>query len=382
MEFDIHFKVLLAVFLVAVVLGAIIAKTNFCTMGAVSDWVNMGDTGRMRSWFFAIAIAGGGLLVLELMKVVTLPTNTMPPYRTPQAAWLRYLFGGFIFGIGMVLGSGCGTKSLIRVGGGNLKSVFVVAGISAVAYLMFTTNFFNVAIMSWMGPTVIDLTNYKITGQNADAIVSVVAGTDPWMTRAVVGALVIGAILWFVFRSEDFRGNFDHILGGAAVGLAVLAGWFLTGGPASEDWRAAAAFAVERPSRVDVQSFTFITPIGDAGRYLFEPTRFSQLNFGIMGVAGVVVGSFLYAIFTRSFRFEWFSSFQDFVNHAVGGVLMGFGGFIAMGCTVGQGVTGASTLALGSFLALGAMIAGATVTMKIQYYRLDERGLWVAFREG
>ncbi len=382
MEFDVHFKVLLSVFLVAVVMGALVAKTSFCTMGAVSDWVNMGDTGRMRAWLFAIAVAGGGLLVLELLAVVSLPANTMPPYRTAQAAWLRYLLGGFVFGIGMVLASGCPTKSLIRIGGGNMKSVFVVAAISAVAYLMFTTQFFNVAIMSWVGPTVIDLTNYKITGQNADAIVSGLAGTDPMMTRMILSVVVIGGLLWFVLRSADFRGNFDHILGGAAVGLAVLAGWFITGGPAAEDWREAAAFAVERPSRVDVQSFTFITPIGDAGRYLFEPTRLSQLNFGIMGVAGVVLGSFLYSICTGNFRFEWFASGQDFINHVAGGVLMGFGGFLAMGCTIGQGVTGASTLAVGSFLALGAMVLGGAVTMKVQYFMLDERGFWHALREG
>ncbi len=130
-------------------------------------------------------------------------------------------------------------------------------------------------------------------------------------------------------------------------------------------------FAAERPSRVDVQSFTFITPIGDTGRYLFEPTRFSLISFGVMGVFGVVLGSFLYALVGRSLRFEWFASFRDFVNHLAGGVLMGFGGFLAMGCTIGQGVTGTSTLALGSFLALAAMIAGGAVTMKVQYALLD-----------
>ena len=126
MEFDIHFKVLLSVFLVATVMGAAMARTNFCTMGAVSDWVNMGDLGRLRSWLLAIAVAVGGVAILELAGLLTLPGNTMPPYRTPQFAWLRYLLGGFLFGIGMTLASGCGTKTLIRLGGGNLKSIVVV----------------------------------------------------------------------------------------------------------------------------------------------------------------------------------------------------------------------------------------------------------------
>ncbi len=247
---------------------------------------------------------------------------------------------------------------------------------------MFTTEFFNIAVMSWVGPTVVNLAPYEISGQNVDALVSWLAGTDPKATRAAVGALIVGALLWFVFRSADFRGNFELVLGGTVVGLAVLVGWFITGGPSGEDWRAAAMFADERPSRVDVQSFTFITPIGDTGRYLLDPTRFSLINFGVMGVFGVILGAFLYALVSRTFRLEWFVSFQDFVNHVGGGLLMGFGGFLAMGCTIGQGVTGASTLALGSFIALAAMIAGGAVTMKVQYALLDEGGFWRALRAG
>jgi uncharacterized membrane protein YedE/YeeE len=380
MEFDIHFKVLLSVFGVALALGALIARTNFCTMGAVSDWVNMSDTGRIRSWLFAVAVAAGGLALLELTALVTLPANTMPPYRTAQFAWLRFLLGGLLLGVGMTLASGCPTKTLVRIGGGNLKSVFVAAAIAAVGYLMFATEFFNLAVMSWIGPTVIDLARYEISGQNIDAVVSRLAGTEPKLTRAAAGAVAAGALLWFVFRSRDFRGNLDHVLGGAAVGLAVLAGWFITGGPAGEDWRAAAMFAAERPSRVEVQSFTFVSPIGDAARYLAEPTRLSLLNFGVMGVFGVVLGSFLYSVLSRSFRFEWFVSLRDLLAHVAGGALMGFGGFLAMGCTIGQGVTGASTLAVGSFLALAAMVAGAAVTMKVQYFLLDERGFWHALR--
>lgn len=367
MEFDIHFKVLLSVFVIAMLMGATMAKTNFCTMGAVSDWTNMGDTGRLRSWLLAVAVAAGGVVILELTGVISLPGNTMPPYRTPQFAWLRYLLGGFLFGVGMTLGSGCATKTLIRIGGGNLKSVLVALAISAVGYLMFTTEFFNVAVMSWLAPTIADLSVYGVKGQGADALLSHLTGADPRLARAVAGVAIAGGLLWFVFRSADFRGNRELVTGGAAVGLAVIAGWFITGGPYGEEWREHAMFAAERPSRVEVQSYTFISPIGDAGRYLLEPTRLSQLNFGIMGVFGVIAGSFLYAIASRTFRIEWFVSVRDFVNHLVGGLLMGFGGFLAMGCTIGQGVTGTSTLAVGSFLALAAMIAGGAVAMKVQY---------------
>jgi uncharacterized protein len=373
MEFDIHFRVLLAVFVIALLAGATMARTNFCTMGAVSDWMNMGDTSRLRSWLLAVAVASGGVVILELAGVINLG-STMPPYRTPQFAWLRYLLGGFLFGVGMTLGSGCATKTLIRIGGGNLKSVLVAVAISAVGYLMFTTEFFNVAVMSWLAPTIADLSAYGVQGQNADALLSHATGAEPRLARALAGTVIVGALLVFVFRSADFRGNLELVIGGAAVGLAVIAGWFITGGPFGEEWREHAMFAAERPSRVEVQSYTFISPIGDTGRYLLEPTRLSQLNFGIMGVFGVIAGSFLYAIASRTFRVEWFVSFRDFVNHLVGGLLMGFGGFLAMGCTIGQGVTGTSTLAVGSFLALAAMIAGGAVAMKVQYALLDAEG--------
>jgi uncharacterized protein len=163
----------------------------------------------------------------------------------------------------------------------------------------------------------------------------------------------------------------------------VVAGWYITAGPLGEAWREYAMFAAtERPARVGVQSFTFVSPIGETLRYVLEPSQLTLITFGVMAVLGVILGSFLYGLVTGGLRFEWFASFQDFVNHAAGGLLMGYGGFVAMGCTIGQGITGVSTLALGSFLALGAIIAGSALTMKVQYYMMDERGFWPALRAG
>src|SRR5210317_267130 len=116
-------------------MGAIVNKTNFCTMGAVSDWVNIGDTGRFRAWLFAIAIALLGVTVLEAAGVVNV-TSAFPPYRGPQLIWAENLLGGILFGIGMTLASGCGNKCLVRIGGGNLKSIMVFAVIAVIAYFM------------------------------------------------------------------------------------------------------------------------------------------------------------------------------------------------------------------------------------------------------
>jgi hypothetical protein len=385
MEFTIHNQVLGLVFLLAVILGAVANKTNFCTMGAVSDWVNMGDMGRMRAWLFAITVALGGVLLLEAMGKLTLPGDTFPPYRTGNFSWLRYVLGGFLFGIGMTLGSGCGNKTCVRIGGGNIKSLFVLAIASFCAYLMLWGDikgegFFDVVFNSWIQPTAINLPNAGIQNQELGSIVAGLTGGNAADLHLIVGGVLVALLLVYIFKSADFRGSFDNILGGLVVGLVVLAGWVITGGTMGAEWKDYAEMATDIPSRVSVQSYTFISPMGDSVRYLLNASNFSLINFGIMALVGVIVGSFLYSIVTRKFRFEWFASGSDFVNHAVGGVLMGFGGVLSMGCTIGQAVTGVSTLALGSILTFGAIVFGCALTMKVQYYMLDEQGFFGALR--
>ena len=370
MELNIHQQVLGTVFAVAAVMGAVVNRTNFCTMGAVSDWVNMGDSGRLRSWLLAIAVATGGLLLLEILGKAQLGEGTFPPYRTANFAWLRYLVGGALFGVGMTLGSGCGNKTLVRVGGGNLKSLVVLAIASVMAYLMLWTNFYANVFDSWMAPLTINLASAGIKSQTVDGILGGILGMPGGSLHVVLGGLIVLGLLAYAFSSEEFRGNFDNVLGGAVVGLAVVAGWALTGGALGAEWKEWAEMADVPPSRVEVQSFTFISPMGDLVRYLTDPANLSLINFGICALLGVVVGSFIFAVVTRRFRVEWFVSVGDFANHAVGGLLMGVGGVLSMGCTIGQAVTGVSTMALGSMLTFVAIVAGAAGTMKYQYWRM------------
>ena len=385
MEFTIHNQVLGLVFLIAVVMGAVANKTNFCTMGAVSDWVNMGDTGRLRAWLLAIAVAMLGVLLLEGSGTLTLPSDTFPPYRTATFAWLRYALGGVMFGIGMTLGSGCGNKTFVRLGGGNLKSLVVLAIASVAAYYMLWgdikgAGFFDVVFNSWIAPTNIDLGAHGIASQELGAIVAGLTGADAASLHYVIGGIFVLGLLFFVFKSADFRTSFDNILGGLVIGLAVIAGWYITGGTMGAAWKDYAEMATDIPSRVNVQSYTFISPMGDSVRYLLNPTNLSLVNFGIMAVCGVIVGSLLYSLIARKFRVEWFASSKDFVAHAFGAVLMGVGGVLSMGCTIGQGITGVSTLALGSILTFASIVFGSALTMKVQYYLMDEQGFFGALR--
>ncbi len=370
MEFGIHQQILLSVFVVAVVMGAVANKTNFCTMGAVSDWVNMEDKGRLRAWLLAIAVAMAGVLVLETMGKVNLSGSTFPPYRTANFAWLRNVFGGLMFGIGMTLASGCGNKTLVRIGGGNIKSLVVLVVACVMAYLMLWTDFYGLAFDSWMAPWTINLGAHGIANQTIYGILAGMVGAEPNSLHVAVGAVIMIGLLAYIFASADFRGNTDNILAGVVIGLAVIIGWYLTGSAMGAEWKEWAEMADVPPSRVEVQSFTFISPMGDTARYLMSPANFALINFGVTALFGVIVGSLLYALISRSFRIEWFANFGDFLNHAVGGVLMGIGGVLSMGCTVGQGITGVSTLALGSVLTLVSIVAGAAATMKVQYWRM------------
>ena len=373
MEFTIHHQILLAVFVIALAMGAVTNKTRFCTMGAVSDWVNMGDTGRMRSWVFSMAIALIGVIVLEATGVVSFGADTFPPYRSASFAWLRYLIGGLLFGIGMTLGSGCGSRTLVRIGGGNVKSLTVLVVAALCAYLMMWTPLFETAFLPWIQASTLNLAQHGVPSQEVGSILAGMFQLEP--TRALnltVGALAALGMLIFVFRSADFRDSFDNILGGAAVGLAVIAGWYLTGGAPGRAWKEYAEMATEIPSRVQTQSFTFISPMGDSVRYLMDPTKLTLINFGVAALAGVILGAFIHAITTKGFRYERFFTVKDFANHALGGALMGTGGVLAMGCTIGQAVTGVSTLAIGSILTFFAIVIGAAGTMKFQYWRMTQ----------
>ena len=379
-----------ATFGIALLLGALANKTNFCTMGAISDWVNMGDTGRLRAWMFAMAVAMLGVAALEAGGLVKL-ASTFPPYRANQLVWAENLLGGLMFGIGMTLASGCGNKTLIRIGGGNLKSIIVLVVIAVIAYYMtnpfpgsdktlFTTLFYD-----WIRPLAVTLQ----TNQDLGAIV---AGSGNAATpRLVIGGILGLVLIGFAFTSADFRNNSDNILGGLVVGLAVLAAWYVTSNVmvnadgqsfslqnfVSEQWDMYAKPDELKPADsrpLSTQSFTFINPMGQTFGYAMSGFKLTTLTFGVMSVAGVILGSLLWSLVSRSFRLEWFVSVKDFFNHVIGAILMGFGGVLAMGCTIGQGVTGVSTLAVGSFIALLAIIVGCASTMKYQYWKMMREG--------
>jgi len=370
MELDITTKVILLGSIFALVLGAVANKTNFCTMGAVSDWVNMNDSGRMRSWFLAIAVAILGVALLEFASLIDTGSSRVP-YRGSLFFWPRYILGGLMFGVGMTLASGCGNKNLVRLGGGNLKSLLVILVAGVIAYLMTRTDFYGVIFHSWMESISPDLGRMGIEDQSLGMMLgSLFNMENPGALNIYIALLLSIGLLIILFRSRDFRSNPDQLLGGLVVGLVILGGWYITTGPMGQEWLETVEFMDEPPPGAGSQSYTFINPMGETLVFLSSPSKAALITFGVAALFGVILGSLIFALLYRTFRIEWFVDLRDFLVHMIGAMLMGIGGVLALGCTIGQGVTGVSTLALGSFIALGAIILGSALTMKVQYYKL------------
>jgi uncharacterized membrane protein YedE/YeeE len=355
-------------FALAFVFGAVGNKTNFCTMGAVSDWVNMGDTGRMRMWLLAIGVAILGANGLQLAGVIDLHKSIYPG---PNFTWLSYLVGGFLFGVGMTLGSGCASKTLIRIGGGSLKSlvVFIVAGIAAYATLRGILGAFRVGVLEKASLTLAG-------GQDLPTLLAHAAGGDPKTWVLALSLLIGGGLVAFAYASKDFRSSFDYTLGGVVTGLVVVGGWYVSGriGHLAEDPNTLQeAFVGTNTGRME--AFSFVAPLAFSIEYLMLWTDKSKIiTYGIASAAGVIVGSLAWSLATRRFAWEGFRDAEDTGLHLAGAALMGFGGITALGCTIGQGISGFSTLALGSIITFAAIIAGAAATMKWQYWRIARGG--------
>lgn len=366
MEWSPVYTVAMLAFLIGIVFGSVAHKTNFCTMGAVSDWINFGDRNRLRAWLLAIGIS---ILLSQGLHFYGLVELRQSIYLTPKFSWLAYLLGGLLFGIGMTLASGCGQRTLVRLGGGNLKSLVVMVFLGLTAYMTMRGLLAPLRVNA-TEPVAIDLLKFGISDQGIGSVIAALAGYEnPSTVSMGIAVLLGGGLILHAFSSASFRHSFNDVLAGVIVGLIIPAGWYITGVIGFDDFEP-----------VRVESYTFVGPIGESLQYLMTFTG-ATIDFGVAAVAGVIFGSFIYAIATGKFRLETFLDRADMIRHILGGMLMGFGGVLALGCTVGQGISGMSTLALGSLLTLTAIIFGAALTMKVDYYLMNDEGMLAALHQ-
>lgn len=337
-------------FVISALLGAIAQRTHFCVMGAVSDVVLMQDWTRARMWALAVAVAMLGFALLGIPAAQTL-------YGGSQLRWASLLVGGLLFGVGMVLASGCGGKTLVRVGGGNLKAlvVLLVMGLSAFMTLRGLT-------AVWRDASV-------------DRLLIDVGGPQDLASLSGLPTLAVAigaALLLLIFALRGAKGA-AFWLGGLGIGALVVAMWWLT---------AKLGFVPEHPETLEAvflaasnnrpEAFSFVAPTaGLLDWLLFFSDRSKLLDIGIVAVLGVIAGAAVSALLRGEFRWEGFRQTEDLVLHLVGALLMGIGGVTALGCTFGQGISGVSTLSLGSLIAVAGIVAGAWATLRWQLWRAE-----------
>lgn len=351
--------------LLGAIFGYVGSRTNFCTLGAISDVVNMGSWARMRMWLLAIATAILGVWALETAGLLD---TRLSLYGAKRLPWASHIVGGLMFGIGMTLASGCTSKALIRLGGGNLKSlvVFVVLGVSA---YMTLKGLFGVWRVASVDRLAIDLgVSQDLPSLLAAATGIAQASADRWVAPVI--GLTLAAVslasreLWQVERSA--------ILGGILIGGVVVAAWYVTGH---------VAFVEEHPDTLEKafiatqgnrpESLSLVAPYAYTIELLmFWSDKSRHLTFGIATALGMVGGSLLYALTHGGWREEIFPDAADFKRHLAGAVLMGVGGITALGCTIGQGLSGLSTLSLGAIITTASIVAGCALTLKIDYWRM------------
>jgi hypothetical protein len=237
-------------------------------------------------------------------------------YLRTNFGWLGYLLGGFMFGVGMTLGAGCGQRTLVRVGGGNLKSLIVLLVLALTAY-MTLRGLFAVFRIEVIQASNIDLSERGLADQSIATFLSAFTGLSPrWAMYITAGALGLGTIV-YALKDKTFRRSFDDVFVAVVVGSLIAGAWYVTGVIGNDEFEP-----------VPLEAVSFIAPAGDTLNYLMTYTG-SVINFGIAVVLGMIAGSSVYAILSGNFRIETFASRGDMINHLYAGALMGIGGVLS-----------------------------------------------------
>lgn len=330
----------IAAFLAGVAFGATVQRTHFCAMGAISDVLLLGDWRRLRAWLLAIGVAILGSQTLHLAGVVDLGASI---YLAADLAWLALVLGGLMFGFGMTLTGGCASRNVVRLGAGNLKSLVVLLVIGVTAYMTMS------GVVAWARLALVEAS----AAGGDQALADILAAASGWSIEAwrlALAATIGGGLIWFCLKDPAFRRSRRDLAAGLLLGALIPVGWLITGLLAHDAWAPPA-------------SFTFVGPIGNGLVYLMTFTS-TTISFGIAALGGVLAGAFVAAKAAGEFRIEGFAGIDDLRRHLLGAALMGTGGVLALGCTIGQGMTGVSTLALGSFLAFFAIVAGGVAGIR------------------
>jgi hypothetical protein len=334
--------VVLAGLLIGLVYGAVGLVSGFCMMSSLRGWWAEGDGRLVRTYALAMGVAVAATQLLAAAGFVDLGKSI---YLQASFSAPLILFGGLLFGYGMVMSNGCGSRALVLLGRGNLRSFVVVIVLGIVAMM---------TLKGLIAPARIALVQASQTTAKVNSVPLLLSGlgVSEITARMLAASIISAALIIFAFASVPFRQSPGQIMAGLVVGLLVAAGWFASGYLGVDDF-----------NPTPVVSLTFIAPIADSLQYVMLSTG-STLNFGIATVGGVFAGSLITALATGRFHWEGYQSPRHMLRSAGGAALMGAGGVMAFGCSVGQGLTGFSTLALASLVAVAGIMAGTALGLR------------------
>jgi hypothetical protein len=328
--------------IIGLLYGSIGLLSGFCMMSGLRGWWAEGDSRLARTFALAMGIAIAASQLLAARGAVDLGKSI---YLQPSFSVPVMLLGGVLFGYGMVLSNGCGSRALVLLGKGNLRSLVVVIVLGIFA---------EMTLKGLIAPAriaAVQVTQITAKVTSLPALLSSF-GLSEFYGRMFATSLISSALIIFAVAHGPFRRSLGQIVAGIAVGLLIAAGWYATGHLGADDF-----------NPVPVTSLTFVAPIADSLQYVMLSTG-STLNFGIATVFGVFAGSLVTALLTGRFELEGFRSPQHMLRSVGGAALMGTGGVMALGCSIGQGLTGISTLALASFVAVAGILAGAGMGLR------------------
>lgn len=331
-------------FVIGIVFGIFAQRIEFCLTGGLREWLGEGRPRRAAAFLFAMAVAIAGTQIAAALGWID-PGESL--YLQPGFSWLLMPFGGLLFGYGMMVARGCGARALVLLGDGNLRSLVVLLCLGIAAYVTLT------GLLARLRLAVLEATTVA-PELASPSLASVVQewGASPGLAVLTSTVLVAGGLAAFAFFRLGLAKTPRDAAGAAVIGGLVPAGWMATGRLGADDF-----------DPVRVESLTFVAPVGDSIQYLMLSTGM-QLGFGVAVVGGVLLGSLAASSLTRDFQLRGFETPGDVLRSAGGGILMGIGGALALGCSVGQGMTGVSTLALPSFLAAAGIFAGGVAALR------------------
>jgi uncharacterized membrane protein YedE/YeeE len=334
--------VVLAGLVIGLVYGAVGLLSGFCMMSSLRGWWGEGDSRLVRTYALAMGVAIASSQLLAARGFVDLGKSI---YLQPTFSAPLMFFGGALFGYGMVLSNGCGSRALVLLGRGNLRSFVVVIVLGIVA---------EMTLKGLIAPARIAMVQVSQTTAVANSLPALLSGLglSGISARMLAASVTSAALVIFAFAHAPFRRSPGQIAAGLVVGVLIAAGWYATGYLGADDF-----------NPTPVTSLTFIAPIADALQYVMLSTGLT-LNFGIATVGGVFAGSLVTALVTKRFHLEGFQSPRHMLRSAFGAALMGTGGVMAFGCSIGQGLTGLSTLALASFVAVAGILLGTAAGLR------------------